>query len=291
MAGARTIVDPPAFTPLPYGLWESIQHPTPPTHWQQGVTWVDRCPTGGTTYDECLSVTGTGSPPAPGSKTDNVAQEFRGATPFTVYTRFDCSPVGIGEAEAAATDALNRSEARQVEAVFWTGVAGGQTVAFPHLAADAEVLDADGIVLQTDASVVVTGADAAEGLGLLEAALTECYSGQGVIHVPAEALATLAAWNLVVERDGGLWTMAGHRVIVGTGYANTGPDGTPAPAGSAWVYATGAVFGYRGDVFFTRERESFDRAENTMQMIAERTYVIGWECCHLAALISLGVPT
>lgn len=291
MAGARPIVDPPEFTSLPYGLWDSVQKPPAPSHWQQGVTWIERCARGDTTYDECISVTGTGAPPEPPAKTENVLQLFRGATPVTVYAEFECSPVGIGDAERAATDALSKAENRRLEEAFWTGLSASQTVVFPHLAADAEVLDADGITLQTAVSVCITGADITHALGELENCLADCNSGQGLIHIPPEALPTFYAWNLAIERDGALFTPAGHRIVVGTGYPGTSPDGSAPAAGTTWIYATGPMFGYRGDVFFTRLRESFDRAENTLQMIAERTYVLGWECCHFAALITLGVPS
>jgi hypothetical protein len=288
---ARQIIDPPAFTALPYGLWDTIQHPAPPSHWQQGVTWIERCPTGDTTYDECLSVTGTGAPPEPGVKTSNVEQTTRGATPFTVYAEFECSPVGLTDAATVAEDALARVEQQQVEAAFWTGTAGGQAIVFPHLAADAEVLDAQDIVLQPTASPAVTGADVAHALGELEADLADCYSGQGLIHVPRHALPTLAAWNLVTERDGRLYTTGGNLIVVGGGYTGSGPDGTAPAAGTAWIYATGAAFGYRSDVFFTDVRDSLDRSANTLSMIAERTYVLGFTCCLLAAHIVLGVPT
>lgn len=293
MAGARQIVDPPAFSPLPYGLWDATQvRSADSPHWQNGVTWVERCPDGGTTYDECLAVTGTGGPPPePPAKADNVDQTFRGATPFTVVAEFDCSPVGLRDAETVASDALARVEQQQVEAAFWTGSAGAQTVVFPHLAADTEVLDAQDIVLQTAASPAVTGADAAQALGELEADLATCYAGQGIIHVPRVALPTLAAWNLVEERDGRLYTTAGNLVVVGGGYTGSGPDGAAPADGTAWIYATGAVFGYRGDVQVRSPRESIDRSANTMRMIAERTYVLGFECCLLAAHIVLGVPT
>jgi hypothetical protein len=293
VAGARQIIDPPAFTPLPYGLWDAAQKPAANgPHWQQGVTWIERCPTGGTTYDECLSVTGTGGPPPePPAKADNVDQAFRGATPFTVVAEFDCSPVGLRDAETVASDALARVETQQVEAAFWTGVSGGQPVVFPHLAANAEVVDSQYIVLQTTATTCVTGADAAQALGELEQCLADCYAGQGVIHVPRIALPTLAAWNLLEERDGRLDTTAGNLVAVGSGYTGTGPDGTDPAAGTAWIYATGAVFGFRGDVQVTSPRDSIDRSANTMRMIAERTYVLAFECCHLAAHIVLGVPT
>lgn len=290
MAGARQIVDLPAFAALPYGLWDVAQHPTPSgPHWQQGITYQQRCPTAAATYDECLTVTGTGAPPAPAPKTDNVDQELRGATPFTVYAEFDCSPVGLNDAATAAADALARVEQRQVEAVFWTGTAGGRTVAFPHLAAAAEVEDASGIVLQTAASTAVTGADVAHGLGALEQDLADCYGGQGVIHIPLRALATFAAWGLVRDVDGQLLTPAGNLVAVGGGYTGTGPDGSAPAAGTAWIYATGKVFGYRSEVYLTAPRDSLDRAENTQRMIAERTYVLAYECCHLAAHITLGV--
>lgn len=287
----QLIALPTAFTALPYGLWDTIQTPSPDgVHWQQGVTWEDRCPTGDSTYDECLAVTGIGAPPEPPAKTANVVQESRGATPFTVYARFDCSPVGLGDAQATAQDALARVEQLQVEAAFWTGVAGGQAVVFPHLAADTEVLDGE-VVLQTAASPTVTGADVAQALGELEQELADCYAGQGLIHVPRTALPTLAAWNLVREVDGRLLTPGGNLIVAGGGYSGTGPDGSAPAAGTTWIYATGAAWGYRSDVYFSQVRDSLNRSSNTLQMLAERNYLIGFECCLLAAHIVLGVPT
>lgn len=294
MAGARPIVAGPAFATLPYGLWDAAQQPAADAHWRQGVTWIERCPTGGTTYEECVTVTGTGAPPAPASKSSNVSQTFRGATPFTIFTEFDCAPVGqdVRATTNAAVEALARVENHQVEAAFWTGTAGGQAVAFPHLAASAQVLDAQSMTLQPAASQVVTGTgtDVADGLGRLEAQLASCYKGQGVIHVPVTALPTLQAWGLVSDRGGSLYTARGNRVVVGGGYANTSPSGVAAAAGTAWLYATGAVFGWRSDVRTFQLGESFDRAENTVKWMAERTYVIGFECCLLAAQVDTGVP-
>ena len=290
---ARQLIDLPAvFTPLPYGLWDSIQTPSPDSvHWQQGVTWIERCPTGDTTYDECLSVTGTGAPPEPPAKTPNVTQESRGATPVTVIAEFQCTPIGLGEAQSVAQDALARVEQQQLETAFWTGLAADQTVVFPHLAADAEVLDGD-VVLQSVASPVVTGADAATALGALEQELADCYKGQGLIHVPRTALPTLAAWKLARLDDAGrLVTPNGNLIVAGGGYTGTGPDGAAPADGTTWIYATGAAFGYRSNVYFTQVRDSLDRATNTLRMQAERTYLIGFECCLLAAHIVLGVPT
>lgn len=290
---ARQLIDlPTAFTSLPHGLWDTIQQATSDgPHWQGGVTWTDRCPTGATTYDECLSVTGTGAPPAPPAKTANVEQEHRGASPFTVVAEFQCTPVGLADAQTVARDALIRIEQHQVETAFWTGAAAEQQVVFPHLAADGEVTDGD-VVLQPVASPVVTGADVAQALGALEQELADCYKGQGLIHVPRSVLPTLAAWKLArVDDDGRLVTPSGNLIVAGGGYTGSGPDGSTPAAGTSWIYATGAAFGYRSDVYFTQVRDSLDRSTNTLRMQAERTYLIGFECCLLAAHIALGVPT
>jgi hypothetical protein len=292
---ARQLIDLPAvFTALPYGLWDTVQTPSPDSvHWQNGVTWIERCPTGATTYAECLSfsVTGTGHAPAPPAKTPNVTQELRGATPFTVVAEFQCSPVGLGEAQSVAQDALARVEQHQLEMAFWTGVAAGEPIVYPHLAADTEVLDGE-VVLQTAASPVVTGADVATALGALEQELADCYKGQGLIHMPRSALPTLKAWKLAhLDEQGRLVTPNGNLIVAGGGYPGTGPDGAAPAAGTTWIYATGAAWGYRSAVYFTQVRDSLNRTTNTLRMQAERTYLLGFECCHLAAHIVLGVPT
>lgn len=292
---ARQLIDlPTAFTPQPHGLWDTVQHPGPDSvHWQNGVTWIERCPTGGATYDECLSfsVTGTGRAPEPPAKTPNVTQELRGATPFTVVAEFQCSPVGLGDAQSVAQDALARVEQHQLEHAFWTGVVAGEPIMYPHLAADEEAVDGD-VVMQTTATPVVTGADVATALGALEQDLADCYKGQGLIHVPRSALPTLTAWKLArLDDSGRLVTPNGNLIVAGGGYPGTGPDGAEPAAGTTWIYATGAVFGYRSNVYFTQVRDSLDRSTNTLRMQAERNYLIGFECCLLAAHIVLGVPT
>lgn len=299
MAGPRQIVDGPSFSTLPYSLWDAVQHPAPESpHWQNGITWIDRCPDGDTLFEECIAITGTGgSPTAQIAKTSNVTQTTRGATSFTVYAEFDCAPVGLADAQSIAETELTKVENWLVERAFWTGVAGSATgpapqiTVFPHLAANAALIDPNDstITLQTAATVAITGTDP-NGLGSLEKALGDCYHGQGVIHIPPVALTTFYAWNMAIERDGQLFTPFGNRIVVGQGYDGSGPDGTAPAAGTTWIYATGAMFGYRSPILVPTLRESFTRSDNTYHLIAERTYVLGWECCHLAALIGVGLP-
>lgn len=303
MAGPRLPVSGPTFTPSPYGLWDAIQKPPGgDVHWQNGITWEDRCPAASTLYDECIAVTGSGgSPTGQTSMSATFSRSYRGATSFAVYAEFDASPVGLlGDVASVAEDALARVEQYQVERAFWTGTAGAaaggvaQTTVFPHLAAVTQMTDPanSGIVLQTAASQIVTGGDdIAVQLGNLEAALADCYHGQGYIHVPPEVLPTMSARHLV-EPDGAvLRTAKGNIVVVGDGYTGSSPAGAAAASGTAWIYATGAVFGYRATVpTITNTNQAFDRVENTYRMIAQRSYVIGFECCHLATFVTLGVP-
>lgn len=305
MAGPRQIVDPPTFTPHRFGLLSVVQTPSPTgPHWQNGVTWSSFCldeGMGDTTYDECIATTGSpeGDVPEPSAKATNVEHTLRGATPFTAYVRFDCPPVGNADAQRVATDALAQSEMYQVERTFWTGIVDGQTLAFPHLAADAEVVDNDGIVLQVVASPVATGAplDIISALGLLEQGLADCYGGTGVIHVPVKLLPLLDAAELVHPVGGRdvssgqfgrqLQTLNGNLIAVGAGYPGTGPDGTDPGDGASWMYATGPVFMYRSGAQVTPFTSAINRENNTIEMIAERTYVLGSDCCVVAVQVDI----
>jgi hypothetical protein len=297
VANRRQQVQPPSFTPLPYGLLSVIQTPAADDgHWQNGITYQARCAItmGAGTYDECISVTGTGNTPAPPTKTETHELLLRGATPFTVYADFECSTVGsLADSQQIAEQALAQSGSWQVERAFWAGTVAGQMVVYPHLAAAIAVTGTgtgDSALMQT---VPVTGGpfDVAEALGFLEQQLADCYNGVGVIHIPVEALPTFDAWGLVKVQGNRLKTLNGNWVAVGAGYPGTSPAGADPAAGTTWIYATGAVFGYTGDVRVTDQTSSINRSENTVTRIAERTHVLGWDCCHAGAVLTLGVAT
>jgi hypothetical protein len=254
-------------------------------HWQAGVEYQpDVCDPAGVTTDGCpLGTIITKAPNVTG-------MQARGSDPFTVYADIQCSPVGsIDEYQARTDAALTNGEARAVESVFWTGTAGAETIR-PHLAEDTAVFDSRGILMQTAATVVTTGADIVEAMGLLEGELAECYGGVGVIHVPFTALAHLAANTLVVREGDQLRTTLGGTLVAAYSSNNRqGPTGADPAAGQAWLYGTGAITVRRGQIVHTSAlAEALDRSENTMVYIAERTYVISVDCdCHLAAQASL----
>lgn len=298
MTNARFYVDAPAHVALPYGLNSVVEWREPGnSHWKMGITWQSLCGGGGTTYDPCAAVTGSppvtaGNPPA---KADNIDRVNRGATPFTVFAELDCSTVSFyEESEDQIRQALLQSEPWQLERVFWTGNAGGQVVAFPHLAANAQINDASAdsatpIILQQAATVVTGSAvDVVEALGMLERAMGDCLTGTGVIHVTADLLPHLDAWNLVKKVGNRLVTLAGNYVAVGSGYRGTAPDGSTPQVGRSWMYGTGPVFGYKSDVTVFPRSSTVDRSVNTVKAIAERTYLLGYDCCLLAIQTSTG---
>lgn len=302
MVAVRLVVDTPPFTPSPYGLASAVDWQTPADdHWMGGITYTGKCQStlGTTTFDAsgCFAITGTGSAPSPAPVTGTVSVANRAATSFAIVAEFDCSAVGNAQAEQTARDALGAAEPWQMERAFWTGQAGGQTVVFPHLAANQNIIDPNqgNVVIQT-AATTVTGVSGdllnpALALGLLEQGLADCYGGVGVIHMPEMALPTFDAWGLVKQQGAVLRTANGNKVAVGGGYRGTGPDGASRAANSSWIYITGNVFGFRSAPRIRATgAQAFDRSTNTIKMIAERTIVLGWECCHLAAQVTLGVP-
>ncbi len=288
----RQLIDPPAFTAPGYGLLSVAQDVTARAgaHWEAGVIWQPLCAAAGVTFDECLVVTGAGLSPEPAVKAATFVSQRRAATPFTVYARKDCSiPTFWNDASAEVSEGLTEGEAWQVERAFWTGTAGGVTgVNHPHLAANATIMSF-GDTLQTAATIITTGGpvDLVEGLGRLEAALADCYQGIGVIHIPASLGPTLALDMLYLVRGGRYYTPNGNLIALGRGYPGTSPAGV-ATAGTAWIYATGAVFYARSPLREIASKSSVDRATNTLEQLAERTYLLGWDCCHLAIPISLG---
>jgi hypothetical protein len=256
-------------------------------HWQGGVDYIpDSCAEAGTTLDGCPSGdTVTKAPTVTGIGD-------MGAQPFTVFSWIRCSPVGFSQAEveARARNGLTRGEARAVERIFWTGTTsiGAQDV-LPHLAENTAVTEA-GIQLQTAATIITgTTVDVVEGMGMLEGELALCYGGEGVIHVPRSLLAALAGQGLVRQDGMRLRTMGGMNVAAYSSNNRQGPDGTNPAGGTTWIYGTGAVDMRRSDIEFTGSyAQSIDRSENSLVLVAERTYVIGWDCCHLAVRVSLG---
>lgn len=289
MSAGRLLVPAPTRTPLPYGLLTVAQTPDDSDqHWRMGVRYEpDACTPDEVTVEVCPA---TGSPEL---KEPTGVWSTRAANAFTLYAMPVCGPVGNwNDYEEKVTRAFDSGEARALEFEFWTGTRG----TIPHLAANAAVTGTgfDANVVEQTAAVVVTGApvDIVEGIGLLEQSLADCYGHEGVIHVPQIALSHLKENNLA-EREGDfLRSPAGHKIAAGSGYPGTAPDGTAPSAGVYWLYATGAVFVRRTPIEITSNKvQALDRRVNDVYLVAERTYVLGWDCCHFAVPVRFGGDT
>lgn len=291
---ARTHVPPPATTPSRYGLLSAVDlRPSADTYWRLGVTWQDTCPTGGSTLEVCYpsapAVTGTSF-----SKSANATRSNWGATPFTVYVEVDCSaPAFWDDKEAYVRTAFERVEQWQLENIFWTGtVAGVANAALPHLAATTAIIES-GLGYNTTLQQAVTqvahvNPSPAEAIGEVEKALANCLRGvQGVIHIPAQFAPIMGAQNLLVSDGPRLRTHNGNLVVLGNGYPGTAPDGSSPAAGHTWIYATGPIFAYRSDItVLLNNNASFSRTDNTVKAIAERTYLLGYDCCLIGSVVS-----
>lgn len=287
----RQIVDSPDFTPLPYGLFSVVQEVPGPDHWAAGVMHQPvPCGAARTTIAPCpVAGSLTKAPSATGLP-------IMGSDPFTVYSYIECGPIGHSSAEweQLAIATLEYGEERAVEATFWTGSVSttGAPLVSPHLAEDVIVIDSNGAITNLVASPVTTGTavDVVEAMGALEGALASCYGGVGVLHVPRAAVAHMSNKGLVHDDGTGrLRTVAGTLVAAGGGYPGTSPAGTSPGAGFAWFYITGAVRMYRSSASLTSSFvEAIDKDENDLVLVAERTYVLTWDCCLFGAQVRLG---
>lgn len=288
VSAGQPLVAAPTRTPLSYGLLSVSQTPVDTDeHWQFGVRYeVDPCTVDRLTFEVC-PVSGS-----PELKQATDAWSMRSANAMTVYSLIQCGPVGTwDDYEARATRAFTSGEARAVEREFWTGERGY----LPHLAEDTAQNQTgpfdSTVTLQTAATPVVTGAsvDVVEAIGLLEEALAGCYGHEGVLHVPPAAVAHLKAKTLITTDGPRFRSPMGHLVAAGAGYTGSSPAGVAPASGIYWFYATGALAVRRSAIRVVSPREqALNRATNGMVFVVERTYVIGWDCCHFAVPVRLG---
>lgn len=219
---------------------------------------------------------------------------WRGVNPFVVMSWIDCSMVGTPYEQLR--DRTQRAHVNnvqtRVEETFWTG---GAYTTYPHLAYDGveitEVAGGNVVVLQTAATIVTAGVyDVVEGVGLLEEAMGDCYSGTPILHMTQDVIAHLDYAHLIEVKNGKIVTKNGSLVAAAPGYAGTSPAGATPTPGTTWIYATGSVKLWQSEINFTARdaREVLQRDINGTVLVAEQWFGLGWDCCHFAINVSLG---
>jgi hypothetical protein len=116
----------------------------------------------------------------------------------------------------------------------------------------------------------------------------------GVIHMTSD-VASLLNTRLEKSEDGTLITRIGTPVVVGAGYSGNGPTGVTGAAASAtnkWIYGTGAVKVYLGDVDVVNDNlaQAYDVSgnKNDMRIKAIRPAAVYFDTSiHLAVRVDL----
>lgn len=269
-----------------YGLL-TVAEPVVPDneHWiDDGILWnEDLCSSIHSTVEDC---------PIPVSGFAPMIQDrdFQScqASPFRIYASYDCPPVGntAQEAFSIAQKRLEIRENREVERVFWRGIAQDGKTVNPSLAFGNNTCGTLPVNLTPSGGPIgVVGSFA-----ILESALGSCAPGSGVIHANYGLASFLIGSRLVFSGTENSWfTVTGQRLAIGAGYPGTGPGNIAAVPGSTWVFATGPMVIWRSEVFLTPERyrEAVDRSLNKVTVYAERVYALGWSCCLFAIQVSL----
>lgn len=274
-AGLRYVAA-PVPSSLPFGLFSvatmvpSDQDP----HWQAGVQWQSvTCGPNGI-YSDC-----TCNFPAT-TKTYRSGTPLVVATPFTVYGSFSCSPIGhMDDAFDRARAHLYAGEERAVEFAIAT-----------QASHTSQALNSTTTVDVTP--VVGTPVSVAQGVGLLEAYIGANASGQGVILANRRDVTLMGRDHVIVEprpTDSVLYTKLLTPVGAMGGFdGKTGPNATAAGTGQSWLFALGGrPVVRRSDVLMVTGQleDSLNRSNNNLNILAERTYVVGWDCFQAAVLV------
>lgn len=243
------LVEAPPVVPLPYGIF-SVAEPRLSTdeHWRLGIRWQSQaCSATKVTTGPCIDAE---VPPLDPDDYCSVSEY----EPFTVYTYDDDSIPGhtLEEHLANARQRLLNTEQRSVEEYLWA-----------NMVADAT-------------STTLTGAPAGVVLGYVEQVLNQNYGGQGVIHM--NRLTATFLWEYLEVSGGRLMTKLGTPVVAGAGY-----ESVSAPLSNDFtIFGTGPLVIYRGDV--DTRQQAVDKATNQVSYIAQRDYVVGWDCVAYGAV-------
>lgn len=201
-------------------------------------------------------------------------------TPFIIYATLQCGAVGYSyeENRAMVVDRLRGVEQGVLEEIFSTSTFGQG----PGLIA------ADGIT-----TVVGTGTTAVEVISELERAMY-CgadlkYGPVAYLHMPIPVFNELKSQHLI-EYDGTRWRTPLGTVVSAGCYAGNDPAGVAPADGTFWVYITGQTTVWRAsdnDIHVYDREGSLDRTTNQWMMIAEREYVVTYECGGFAKAVTL----
>lgn len=266
--------------PLRYGLFQAAVGPLDlPVHARNGgLRYVTSLCDDGFGYEiNCIG------------STVSKAAEFSAGTatvlglPFIVAATVTCGTVGFTyeEQRAFVLERLRGVEQSLVESIFSDSTFGQQ----PGLRA------ADGIV-----TVAGAGDTVVDVLSELERARycgavgnTARYGPPGYLHAPIPVFNALKSEHMI-DFDGTRWRTPMGTVVSAGCYSNNDPAGVAPADGVFWMYLTGQTTIWRtpdSEVQIAPVEGSLNRTTNQMLMLAEREYVVTYECGGFAKAVTL----
>lgn len=272
---APVYVDAPNPTTLRYGLFKVATGPLDlPVHARNGGLQYElstcEIPQG---FDVACKHDG-------GEKTFSPGWSVVDGDPFVVYASAQCGAVGLDEQRARnlAVSRLLAGEQLVVENIFSLGSFGQA----PSLSSNA-----------TPAVTLTAAANMTIAVAELEEWLYGQYGMPGIIHVPSRAAAYVMDRFLAERDSAGVWrTNMGTAFSFGN-YAGADTAGAPHAAGHTNVYITGQVAIWRtpdSDIFVSPWGTTINRATNQSYMVAEREYVVTFDCFSAVVDVDLTTP-
>lgn len=260
--------------PLRYGLFQAAVGPLDlPVHARLGgLQYVNEICGEGFGYEvNCID--------ALDAKTFDSGLEIVTGVPFVVYSTILCGSVGFTQAEfnAMAVSRLLSVEQTIVEQVFSSGTVG----------------QAPSLANNTPAATIIGtgGVTAVEVVSELENAMycTSQYGPAAYLHMPLAVINELMSQHLLTW-DGTRWRTPMGSIVSAGCYANLDPDGVEAADGTFWIYATGQTAVFRtpdSEIFVAPVEGTLDRTTNQQLILAEREYVVTFECASYAKAVVL----
>jgi hypothetical protein len=260
--------------PLRYGLFQAAVGPLElPIHARQGgLQYVNEICGEGFGYEvNCID--------ALDPKTFDSGLEIVTGVPFVVYSTILCGSVGFTQAEfnAMAVSRLLSVEQTIVEQVFSSGDVGQA----PSLANNTPA-----------ATIIATGGiTAVDVVSELENAIycTSQYGPPAFLHMPLAVINELISEHLL-SWDGTRWRTPMGSIVSAGCYSNLDPAGAAAVDGTFWIYATGQTAIFRSpdsEIFVAPVEGTLDRTTNQQLILAEREYVVTFECASYAKAVVL----
>lgn len=274
--GAPVVLEakPTPSVPRRYGLLQAAVGPLDlPIHARLGgLQYVNEICGEGVGY-EVNCITGLDT------KTFTNGLEIVTGVPFIVYSTILCGSVGYTQDEfnTMAVSRLLSVEQTIVEQVFSSGDVGQA----PSLANNTPA-----------ATVVATGGDTAvDVISELENAIycTSQYGANAYLHMPLAVLNELVSQHLVTW-DGTRWRTPMGSIVSAGCYSNLSPVGVAPADGTFWIYATGQTAVWRAsdaDIQVIPIEGTLNRTTNQQTILAEREYVVTWECASYAKAVTL----